>query len=49
MQVSTFDPKEHHGFVLLMDMTVGEHQHGDDYDYILELSKASPVPHLMWD
>jgi len=38
LQATDFDPDTNHGFIAILDMTVKQHMHGQEYDFIEELS-----------
>ena len=40
VEVADFHPDTEHGMVVFLDLTVTEHCHGDEYDFIHDLSKA---------
>ena len=40
VEVADFHPDTEHGMVLLLDLTVKKHHHGDEYEFMHDLSKA---------
>ena len=41
VDLAGFNPGTPHGFVVFLDFSVEEHAHGEEYDFITELSKSA--------